>query len=345
MLDDGSSMLTRTCVSLAVALLALQGQQSQQPVFRGTTETVAVPVAVFDQTGELVTTLGRDDFEVRDEGRLQKITTFTHGLQPISAVALVDISASMTAALDLARFAAEQFVIRLRPEDKATVGTFAADVDIRPGLTADRDTLLGRLRRELPFSNPTRLLDAIDAAVTDLEQAGGRRVVAVFTDGCDTASEVTWDKVLQHVYRNDVLIYSIKLRGNIIPPAPPQGLVIQRGSHVDQGPCYLDARLELHSATPLSEFLKIDQPRWVRGPGLLADLVSVTGGGSVAISPQVDVNLTMSRLMDELHYQYLLGFTPEQLDGKVHELSVKVVDKTMRVRARKNYLASPKTAG
>ena len=102
---------------LAIGVL-LRAQEPQQPVFRGRLEAVAVPVTVFDPEGELVTELTRDDFTVLDNGHKQDITTFSSGLQPIRAFVIVDISASMMPVIDLALAGAEQFIDRLRPDDK-----------------------------------------------------------------------------------------------------------------------------------------------------------------------------------------------------------------------------------
>ena len=54
--------------------------------------------------------------------------------------------------------AAEQFVIRLLPEDKAMVGAFNNKVELRDvGFPGDRDDLLHAFR-ELDFGNETRLV-------------------------------------------------------------------------------------------------------------------------------------------------------------------------------------------
>ena len=64
-----------------------------------------------------------------------------------------------------------------------------------------------------------------------------------------------------------------------------------------------------------------------------------TGGGRVMLLDEDDVGTTFTRISDELHYLYLLGFVPDKRDGKTHELTVTLADKTMRVRARRSYLA------
>jgi Ca-activated chloride channel family protein len=330
-----------------LAGLSMLAQQAQQPVFRGRIETVAVPVTVFDPAGELATALTRDDFTILDNGRAQTITTFSSGLQPIRAVVLVDVSASMMPVIDLALLAAEQFVIRLGPDDRAKVGMFSAKVEVSPEFTPDRDGLLTWLRRDVPFSNPTRLLDAIDAGITDLLPETGRRVVVVFTDGCDTASEKRWPKLLDRIQAEEVMVYAVTFRPRIVARPPPERVLSfgsvrgARGrSSGPTAPCALHHHLELSNASTFRDFLNIDDPRWTRGAGLVAELASETGGGRLQLTSSDDVNSLFTSVMRELHYLYLLGFTPQVMDGKVHELTVKVTDPKLVIRARRHFLAS-----
>jgi hypothetical protein len=44
---------------------------------------------------------------------------------------------------------------------------------------------------------------------------------------------------------------------------------------------------------------------------------------------------------EELHTQYVIGFTPEVMDGKLHALQVRVKRPGMSARTRKGYVASP----
>lgn len=82
------------------------------------------------------------------------------------------------------------------------------------------------------------------------------------------------------------------------------------------------------------------QGRVTRPDRNLRRLAEMTGGGYFELRRTADLNSTFTRVADELHRQYVLGFTPETLDGTVHKLEVRVKVPGMRVRARQSYLAS-----
>lgn len=77
-----------------------------------------------------------------------------------------------------------------------------------------------------------------------------------------------------------------------------------------------------------------------RPDGALKGIVDQTGGGYFELSKTAELNATFSRVADELHRQYVLGFTPKILDGKVHQLDVRVKVPGMTVRARRTYVAA-----
>ena len=72
----------------------------------------------------------------------------------------------------------------------------------------------------------------------------------------------------------------------------------------------------------------------------LPKLAAATGGGYFELTSTEDLNATFTRVADELHHQYALGFTPTKLDGKMHTLDVKIVKEGLAARARKSYLAT-----
>ena len=93
---------------LAASIIATAASQpSQPPVFRGGGDIVRVFATVTNRDGRLVTTLGRDAFEVRDEGKPQPITQFDNTPQPIRLIVMLDVSGSMEGNLPLLRASAE----------------------------------------------------------------------------------------------------------------------------------------------------------------------------------------------------------------------------------------------
>src|SRR5215210_4852317 len=122
--------IVRSGMAVALALLAVSvvaGQQPHpqpqqppdQPLFRSTVRTVSIYATVVDATGRLVADLQRDDFIILEDGKPVDITLFSNEPQPFTAVVMLDKSASMTANLDLLTSAAEQFLMRLLPVDRA----------------------------------------------------------------------------------------------------------------------------------------------------------------------------------------------------------------------------------
>ena len=72
----------------------------------------------------------------------------------------------------------------------------------------------------------------------------------------------------------------------------------------------------------------------------LPKIAAATGGGYFELNSGRELALTFSRVADELHHQYALGFAPEKLDGKMHDLTLHVSKPGLTARARKRYLAS-----
>ena len=97
---------------------------AQQPTFKAGTQVVPLYVTVTDAEGRLVSALEQKDFEVLDNGQPVTLTLFQNEPEPFSVVVMLDTSGSMTGPIDLLQAAAEQFVIRLLPEDRGMVGAF-----------------------------------------------------------------------------------------------------------------------------------------------------------------------------------------------------------------------------
>jgi Ca-activated chloride channel family protein len=292
-------------VLAAVGATALLSASLHAQRIRITTQTVPIYATVIDSDRRLVADLQREDFEVYDNGKLQTLTNFSNEVTPFSAVVMLDTSGSMTLNLDFVKHAAEEFLIRLLPDDKAKVGAFNDKIQVLPedeGFINNRDRLIRILKDGLDFGYPTRLWDAVDASIAHLETQEGRRVVLVFTDGDDTASKVGLDDVLDRAREKDMMVYAIGLQSD-----------------------YWNGQSRVRT-------------RPDRG---LRKIAEETGGGFFELTKKDELGPTFTRVAQELHSQYVLGFSPATLDGKVHKLEIKVKRSGMTPRGRKSYVAAP----
>src|SRR3989475_12844983 len=293
-------LLAAAVVAVAASIVTVSAIAQQPPTFKSGTQVVSLFVTVADAQKRLVPDLTKDDFEGFDNEKPQTITYFDNSVHPITVVVMLDTSGSMTLTIDFVKKAAEQFLIRLLPDDKAKVGAFNDKVQISAHFTNNRDELVGAAM-DLDYGNGTRLWDAVGMSLDELKGIEGRRVVLVFTDGADTESKIGLGNVVDRARAEDVMVYAIGLESN-----------------------YFNGQRMVRS--------KPD-----RGLRRIAD---ETGGGYFELEKTADLAPTFTRVAQELHSQYVIGFTPTQLDGRVHKLAVRVKQPAMTARARRSYVAA-----
>ena len=291
----------RVFLTSVVVVASVLAGLAQQPTFRAGTRVVSVLATVTDAQGRLVPNLEQEQFTILDNMKPQDIVLFQSEVQPFTVVVMLDFSASMTANLELLKRATEQFLIRMLPQDKGQVGAFSDKIQFSGHFTSDRDDLIGALG-DLQYGNPTRLFDAIYQSIDVLKEASGRKVVLVFTDGDDTDSRLGMGDVLKSASEHEVMIYAIGLQSEFF-----NGQRMVR-SRPDRG---------------------------------LRKLADETGGGYFELKKTDELAPTFTRVAQELHSLYTLGFSPATLDNKEHKLEVKMKTAGMAARARRSYVASP----
>jgi Ca-activated chloride channel family protein len=284
---------------ISLVATASSAAGAQPPTFQSGTAVVPIIATVTDKDGRLVAGLTAEDFEVLVDGRPQALTIFDNSVQPISVVLLLDTSGSMTLALDDLKAAAEQFVIRLFPQDQARVCVFNDRIRFSTKFTRDRDSLADSVRR-IDFGNGTRLYDGLAVSLASLERVEGRKVIVVFTDGEDTASVTRRSKIIKRARADDLMVYAI-------------GFATK----------YFDG----------DDWVETTPDR------VLRTLAADTGGGYFELTRTRDFTSTFTSVLKELHSQYVLGVTPPAFDGRAHKISVRVNRANLTVRARRSFVA------
>jgi hypothetical protein len=353
---------------------------AQQPQFRTGADVVPVYATVRDKDRGFVLDLTRDDFELYDNGRKVPITQFTLATQPLSAVVLIDGSGSMIQEFDRALEGARNFVLRMLPEDRATIGSFADRVVLRPGFTSDRDALLAYLDDQfnVRVGAETHLWEAIVESSLALANEPGKRVVIVMSDG--------YNFVLPPGYAAPATGSSggyppvggrgpaspptggVRLPGGIpVPIAPPArgsppGSSPRPGTAKPQPPAppskpssvaildpatYGVTKGAVDAAASDRNVIVYGLSMWVRQavgserPSRdLERLALDTGGAFYQVSVSDDMNPVFSEVVQQLRQQYVLGFVPAAFDGERHSLTLRVKRPGLEVQSRRSYIAT-----
>lgn len=343
---------------------------TQRPqVFRAGTDVVPVYATVRDPKRGFVLDLTPDDFELYDEGRRQTITQFTIAAQPLSAVVLLDGSGSMVQELNRAIEGARNFVLRMLPEDRAKIGSFADRVVLSPRFTSDRDELLAYLKDEfnLRLGNETHLWEGLVEATLALSREEGKRAVIVMSDG--------YNFVVPEACKSSGSAGSsggyppIAGRGPVLPPigtgarnppigspprpqpptprpgtpAPPSTMALGCGTDpatygVSVGQVDAVASAQNVVVFGLSMWTR-QQASTERPNRSLERLALDTGGAFYEVGLGDDMNPLFTDVVQQLRQQYILAFVPASFDGQRHSLTVRVKRPGLQVQSRRFYIA------
>jgi Ca-activated chloride channel homolog len=283
-------------------------------------DVVSIYATVRDAQDQLVPDLTKDDFVVKDNGKKQTLTVFSNERQPISVVILLDASFSMAEQMEMVREGAVEFVNRMSDGDRGRIGRFGNDIQLEPEtFTNDRSQLASLVNADVKGLGRSPIWTAMDRSITALLKASGRRVILLFTDGENNPNPGQLTSLKDIIWRarvNDVMVYTIAYYGE----GNTSGWKLGNSSPFSGGGRSLEAERALKQ------------------------LADQTGGGYLEMKALRDLGKAFTRIAEELHRQYWLGFKPAALDDEMHDVEVSVKRPKVSVQARKNYFAmKPKT--
>jgi Ca-activated chloride channel family protein len=209
-------VLTVLCASSAVASEAGAaqgaGQHSDAPRYPVDVQAVALDVLVTDQEGRFVSGLRPDDFRVLEQGVPQELSLFSPGRTPVTIVVLLDSSASVRSDMLSIQKAANRFIKKLAPGDRARIGFFHDEVVFGPRFTDDMTEHSAMINQMRP-QRSTHLYDALIESFEKLERVHDRKALLVFSDGEDQGSRTSTQRALEAARQSDVSVYAVGVPG------------------------------------------------------------------------------------------------------------------------------------
>src|SRR5882762_453793 len=206
----------RTAPLIACILIACASGRStaQEPetTLKVDVKLVNVFVTVTDARGAPVTSLQKENFLLKEDGKEQKIAIFSReSALPLSIVLAVDTSLSTRKDLPLELISARKFAHTiLRPEDGLALYKFSEEVSELVPFTSDLkkiDAGIDRVRN----GSATALYDAVFLGSQALSRRQGRKVMVVITAGGDTVSQANYKEALRAAQESEAITYRIIL--------------------------------------------------------------------------------------------------------------------------------------
>lgn len=305
------SLMKRAATAGLVLILCLvsaaqDASQDSDTTFKVDVKLVNVFVTVTDQHGAPIAGLKKENFELAEDDRAQKIALFDkESALPLNIVMAIDTSLSTRKDLPLEQASARRFVHAiLRPVDVLSLYSFSETVSELTGFTPDL-RVIDRGIDHMRLGSATALYDALFLGSEALEPRQGRKVMVVITDGGDTMSKVNYKEAVRAAETAEAILYSI-----IVVP-------IEASAGRDTG-----------------------------GEHALIQLSADTGGKYFYASSLAQLDQAFAQISDELRTQYLLAYYPSQRladsDFRRIEVSVKGLppDSDLKVRHRTGYYTS-----
>lgn len=194
----------------ALATVALVGAMPTVDQVRFSTRVESVRVDVLATAGGVpVTDLKDLEFDVRDNGIVQKITLVGNEKAPVSVMLALDTSDSLSEErLQRLRAAGEALIGKLQPGESAGLISFSHVVTQQQALTTELRRVSDALARVEPAGG-TSLADAVSLGLSLGEQSTGRALLVVFSDGVDTTSWQAENVVLASARRAETVLYGV----------------------------------------------------------------------------------------------------------------------------------------
>jgi Ca-activated chloride channel homolog len=200
--------------ALAQGQNASPGADSRSSI-RVEVNLVTVLASVLDQDNRPAPDLNRDQFQILEEGKPQKIELFeTETQQPLDLVLMIDTSLSETAKLPFEVDAAGRFISRvMRPVDRVAVYEFGDAVSQLTTFSNQPNRVRSALDRIVPGTG-TALYDAVYLGSQALQRSasGRRRVLLLITDAGETTSRADFETARRSAVQAEALLYAIVIR-------------------------------------------------------------------------------------------------------------------------------------
>ena len=306
------------------------------------------PTTVRDRNGEFVNGLQLQDFELYDNGKLQKVNADVRD-EPLSLVVAVQRSSNLNDFLPKIQNIGPMLsqLVAGQNGEVAVVG-FDHRIQVMQDFTSEGTKISEAMKKMTPGSSNHAVIDAVNQSIRMLKNRppDRRRVLLLIAEKRDRGSELRLREGLTEAQFANVSIYSLDISTIVaaltdkgMPPRPPS--IPPEAQHLPGGysatPTTVDQNYYLGNYIPVFvDIFKAAKSIFV--DDTLDVYTRFTGGREYSFVGERSLEKAVSGISDELHSQYLLSYSANnQKEGGFHEIKVIVNRPNLEVRTRPGY--------
>jgi VWFA-related protein len=313
-----------------------------------TVEVVIAPTTARTKSGAFVRDIQLQDFEIYDNDKLQKITGDLQD-SPFSLVVAIQRSADMAGILPKVRRIGSVLTDMVVGQDAevAVIG-FDHRVELMQDFTTEGEKVSQAMKNLKTGSYSHAAIDAVMESVRMLQNRSRerRRIVLVISEKWDKGSEGSLREALIQAQLANVTIYSLNVSTAVAeltsepkpqppPPFPTTAYHVPAGGALT--PTTIDQNYYLGNWVPLfvNAFQSVEN---VFADNTLEAFTRFTGGEGFSFDSERTLDKAIENLNEDLHSQYLLSYSPNNLnEGGFHQIRVVVKHPNLAVRTRAGY--------
>lgn len=326
--------MRRTIQFLAIALPLLGAQARPQEPKEGATfsvsvDLVKVPISIIDPKGASILDVHREDFILYEDGVRQQIRSFGIDRNPVSAVLVIDTSATVEAEEKNIKESAEAFAQALGREDRISIITFADEVTLLQDWTSGSKPVRKALRKIKPGLR-TALYDAMYSAAHDqLAGVDGRKAIILLTDCLNNQSSMGFPDASLAIVQSQASLYVVS-----------KTVIVRQAAHLQRRVVMLeDIYKHLFGANSdyVEEFFQKREAEMI-------NLAEKTGGRCFFPSDYDQIRGVYDEVARELNSQLFMTYVSNQskAPNSYHSIAVDFLQPSSKLIYRKGYYYEPR---
>ena len=277
---------------------------TDDPIIRINVELVQVDAQVLEKkTGRPVDSLGKEDFQLYEDGVRQQIAEMSQNQLPLSVVLMFDLTFTVRPVLKPLAAGALQALQHLKPEDEVAVMVYAASAQVLQDFTTDREQVVAAIEKasEMETNQEAFFNEAVFQASAQLGKAKNprsRRTIIWLTDNVPnipSSKQHSEQEAYREVFETGTVISALVERSG------------------------LSDFFIVAEKNPIFAAFRMHHP-----PGNVYKYAERTGG-AVMTSSREEVSVKLAQLIDEIRTRYTLGYYPsaKQPKGKFCEIRLR----------------------